>query len=187
MLLMIDNYDSFTYNIYQLLAVAGHDVMVVYNDAKSLAELVALKPERLLVSPGPGNPDSAGISMQAIAHFAGRIPVLGVCLGHQALAQAFGGRVVRAERLMHGKTSPMLHDRRTIFEGLPLPFSATRYHSLIVERATLPQDFAVSAWTPEQEIMGLRHVPTGAEGVQFHPESIISEAGDALFRNFCKS
>ena len=187
MLLMIDNYDSFTYNIYQLLAAAGHDVMVVYNDAKTLAQLVALKPERLLVSPGPGNPDSAGVSLEAIAYFAGRIPVLGVCLGHQALAQAFGGRVVRAERLMHGKTSPMLHDRQTIFNGLPLPFAATRYHSLIVERATLPDAFAVSAWTPEQEIMGLRHLPTGAEGVQFHPESILSEAGDALLKNFTKS
>lgn len=187
MLLIIDNYDSFTYNIYQILAAAGHAMQVVTNDEKTLPQLIALRPSRLLVSPGPGDPNSAGISLAAIAHFAGRIPVLGVCLGHQALAQAFGGHVVRAQHLMHGKTSPMHHDQKTLFVGMPQPFAATRYHSLIVERATLPKTFTISAWTAEQEIMGLRHTPTGAEGVQFHPESIISESGALLLQNFCKT
>jgi anthranilate synthase/aminodeoxychorismate synthase-like glutamine amidotransferase len=184
MLLLIDNYDSFTYNIYQILAELGIDVQVIRNDAMRLDALVALKPERLLISPGPGDPTSAGVSVEAIQHFAGRIPVLGVCLGHQALAHAYGGEVVRAARLMHGKTSEVLHDRRTLFEQMPLPFAATRYHSLLVKRETLPNTFEVSAWTPEGEIMGLRHKPSGAEGVQFHPESILTESGRNLLEAF---
>jgi anthranilate synthase/aminodeoxychorismate synthase-like glutamine amidotransferase len=184
MILMIDNYDSFTYNIYQLLAEQGFEVEVVRNDEITLAQCIARSPERLLISPGPGTPDEAGISLTATAHFAGRIPVLGVCLGHQSLAQAFGGEIVRADRLMHGKTSPIHHDQRTLFSPMPSPFLATRYHSLVVNRATLPKDFEVSAWTEEEEIMGLRHRPTGAEGVQFHPESILTEDGAKLLRAF---
>ncbi|HET6343455.1 MAG TPA: aminodeoxychorismate/anthranilate synthase component II [Myxococcota bacterium] len=184
MLLLIDNYDSFTYNIYQILAEIGADVHVVRNDAMTLPELVALKPERLMISPGPGDPTTAGVSVEAIRHFAGRIPILGVCLGHQSLAHAYGGDVVRAARLMHGKTSEVMHDGRTLFERMPLPFAATRYHSLLVKRDTLPSTFEVSAWTAEAEIMGIRHLPTGAEGVQFHPESILTESGRILLENF---
>lgn len=184
MLLLIDNYDSFTYNIFQILAEIGEDVRVVRNDEWSLQQVIQSAPQRLLISPGPGEPTGAGVSIDAIRHFAGRIPVLGVCLGHQALAQAYGGRIVRAERLMHGKTSPIMHDGRTLFASMPQPFSATRYHSLVVERQSCPTDFEVSAWTQEQEIMGLRHTPTGAEGVQFHPESILTQDGRRLLEAF---
>ncbi len=194
MLYMIDNYDSFTYNIYQVLVARGHEVRVVYNDQMSLHALIAQKPSRLLVSPGPGAPQGAGISLEAIQHFAGRIPVLGVCLGHQSLAEAFGAKVVRAKRIMHGKTSPMYHERTTIFKELDSPFEATRYHSLIVEPESLPPDFDVTAWTPlnedapdgEREIMAIRHTPTGAEGVQFHPESILSAQGPRLLEAFAE-
>ena len=184
--MMIDNYDSFTYNIYQILAAVTTAVEVIRNDQITVGELEAKAPEKLIISPGPGAPDSAGISVAAIECFAGKIPVLGVCLGHQSLAHAYGGRVVRADRLMHGKTSPIRHDERTLFEGLPNPFDATRYHSLLVERSTLPDCFEISAWTDEGEIMGIRHRPTGAEGVQFHPESILTEAGAALLERFIR-
>ena len=184
MILMLDNYDSFTYNIYQMLAEQGFEVEVVRNDEITLSECIARNPKRLLISPGPGKPDDAGLSLSAISHFAGRIPVLGVCLGHQSLAQAFGGDIIRADRLMHGKTSPIHHDQRTLFAPMRSPFPATRYHSLVVDRLTLPKEFEVSAWTEEEEIMGLRHLPTGAEGVQFHPESILTEDGSKLLKAF---
>jgi anthranilate synthase/aminodeoxychorismate synthase-like glutamine amidotransferase len=184
MIVMIDNYDSFTYNIYQQLAEIGHDVRVIRNDQITIDDLDVLGPDRLIISPGPGDPDQAGISIDAIRHFAGSIPVLGVCLGHQSLAQAYGGRIIRADRLMHGKTSPMHHDGTGVFTTLPNPFEATRYHSLIVERSSLSEDFEITAWTAEGEIMGLRHKPTGAEGVQFHPESILTESGKKLLENF---
>ncbi len=184
MLVLVDNYDSFTFNLYQALASHGHEVRVVKNDRISLPELERLRPERLMISPGPGDPSRAGISLTAMAHFAGRIPVLGICLGHQCLAQAFGGRIRRADRLMHGKTSEILHDGVSLFTDLPSPFTATRYHSLLVEPAGLPSDFEVSAWTGSGEIMGLRHRPTGAEGVQFHPESVLCPHGPALLEAF---
>lgn len=185
MLALIDNYDSFTYNLVQYLQEMQQDVRVFRNDAITVEGLAALRPERLLISPGPGNPDSAGISMAAIKHFSGKIPVFGVCLGHQALGQAFGGNVVRAGRLMHGKTSPILNDQKTLYAGMPSPFDATRYHSLLVERETLPACFEISAWTAEGEIMGLRHKTIPAlEGVQFHPESILTQDGRRLLANF---
>lgn len=183
---MIDNYDSFTYNIFQQLAERGVELKVIRNDQIDLHGLRDLQPTHLIVSPGPGNPDQAGISMDAIKHFSGKIPVLGVCLGHQSLAQVFGGNVVRADRLMHGKTSPIHHNGQTIFSNMPQPFEATRYHSLIVERPSLPSAFEVTAETAEGEIMGIRHKPTGAEGVQFHPESILTDRGDHLLENFAK-
>jgi len=186
MILMIDNYDSFTYNIYQQLAEVGHEIQVYRNDALDLAGIINLSPEKLIVSPGPGDPDQAGVSVEAIQHFAGRIPVLGVCLGHQSLAQAYGGKIVRADRLMHGKTSPIHHTQSGIFKDMPTPFDATRYHSLLVERQSLPTDFEITAWTQEDEIMGLRHKPTGAEGVQFHPESILTKNGRKLLETFAK-
>jgi para-aminobenzoate synthetase component II len=186
MLLMIDNYDSFTYNLVQYFGELGEDVRVYRNDRISLEEIEALKPKRLVVSPGPCTPNEAGISVEVIRRFAGRLPLLGVCLGHQSLAVAFGGRVVRAERLMHGKTSAIRHDGRTIFRELPNPFDATRYHSLIVERASLPSCFEISAETADGEIMGMRHRSLAVEGVQFHPESILTTAGKDLLRNFLK-
>lgn len=186
MIVMIDNYDSFTYNIFQQLAERGVELKVIRNDQITLSELEELNPSHLIISPGPGNPDQAGISMDAIKHFAGRIPVLGVCLGHQSLAQVFGGKVIRAERLMHGKTSPIHHDGKTIFHEMPQPFEATRYHSLIVEKSSLPDSFEITAETAEGEIMGIRHKPTGAEGVQFHPESILTNRGEYLLENFAK-
>jgi anthranilate synthase/aminodeoxychorismate synthase-like glutamine amidotransferase len=185
MILMIDNYDSFTYNLVQYLMELGQQVEVVRNDKVSLRQLAALKPRALVVSPGPRTPDEAGVSMEAIAYFAGKIPVLGVCLGHQAMGQVFGGQVVRAARLMHGKTSPIHHDGRGLYRGLPNPFEATRYHSLLVKRETLPPSLEVSAWTTEGEIMGLRHrMLPDVEGVQFHPESILTTAGKDLLANF---
>lgn len=184
MLLVIDNYDSFTYNLVQYFGELGADVRVVRNDAVTLDEIAAWNPRQIVISPGPCTPAEAGISVAAIQHFAGKVPLLGVCLGHQSIAAAFGGRVVRAGRLMHGKTSPILHDGRTIFRDLPNPFTATRYHSLLVERETLPECFEVSAWTAEGEIMGLRHRSMFVEGVQFHPESILTTSGKQLLQNF---
>jgi para-aminobenzoate synthetase component 2 len=184
MILVIDNYDSFTYNLVQYLGELGAEVQVIRNDKLTNADIERLAPDQLLISPGPCTPNEAGISVDAIKYYAGKLPVFGVCLGHQSLAYAFGGQIVRAERLMHGKTSRVHHDGKTIFKGLPNPFEATRYHSLIVKRETLPTDFEVSAETVEGEIMGLRHRPTGAEGVQFHPESILTGAGMDLLKNF---
>ncbi len=186
MLLMIDNYDSFTYNLVQYFGELGEEVQVYRNDKITVDEIEALHPQRLVISPGPCTPKEAGISVSAIYHFSGRIPVLGVCLGHQSLAVAFGGEVIRAERLMHGKTSMIHHDGKTIFRDLPNPFEATRYHSLLVNRATVPDSLEVSAETVEGEIMGLRHRTLGVEGVQFHPESILTAAGKDLLRNFLK-
>jgi anthranilate synthase/aminodeoxychorismate synthase-like glutamine amidotransferase len=184
MILIIDNYDSFTYNLVQYLGELGADLQIFRNDKLTIEDIERLAPERIVISPGPCTPKEAGISVETIKHFAGRLPVLGVCLGHQSLAYAFGGQIVRAPRLMHGKTSMVHHDGKTIFESLPNPFEATRYHSLIVKRETLPADFEISAETVEGEIMGLRHTPTGAEGVQFHPESILTTSGMDLLRNF---
>ena len=184
MILVIDNYDSFTYNLVQYLGELGAEVQVIRNDKLTIEDIEQLAPDQLLISPGPCTPNEAGISVDAIKHYAGKLPLFGVCLGHQSLAYAFGGQIVRAGRLMHGKTSMIHHDGKTIFKGLPNPFEATRYHSLIVKRETLPTDFEVSAETVEGEIMGLRHRPTGAEGVQFHPESILTGAGMDLLKNF---
>jgi len=184
MLLMIDNYDSFTYNLVQYFGELGADIQVYRNDKITIEEIEHLNPERLVISPGPCTPKEAGVSVKVIRHFAGKLPLLGVCLGHQSLAYAFGGEIIRAERLMHGKTSMVHHDGQTIFNGLPNPFEATRYYSLIVNRETLPGDFEISAMTDEGEIMGLRHLPTGAEGIQFHPESILTKAGMDLLKNF---
>jgi len=184
MLLMIDNYDSFTYNLVQYFGELGADIHVYRNDKILIDDIERLNPTRIVISPGPCTPKEAGVSVKVIRHFAGKLPLLGVCLGHQSLAYAFGGEIIRADRLMHGKTSMINHDGQTIFDGLPNPFEATRYHSLIVNRETLPGDFEISALTDEGEIMGLRHLPTGAEGVQFHPESILTKAGMDLLRNF---
>ena len=184
MLLVIDNYDSFTYNLVQYLGELGQQLRVVRNDAMSVEEIVALKPERIVISPGPCTPKEAGISVETIKRLAGSIPILGVCLGHQSIGEAFGGEVVRAERLMHGKTSMIRHDQRTVFRDLPNPFEATRYHSLIVRRETLPSCLEISAETAEGEIMGLRHRTYPIEGVQFHPESILTRPGKDLLRNF---
>ena len=184
MLLMIDNYDSFTYNLVQYFGELGADIHVYRNDKISIDDIERLNPTRIVISPGPCTPKEAGVSVKVIRHFADKLPLLGVCLGHQSLAYAFGGKIIRADRLMHGKTSMINHDGQTIFDGLPNPFEATRYHSLIVNRETLPGDFEISALTDEGEIMGLRHLPTGAEGVQFHPESILTKAGMDLLRNF---
>jgi len=186
MLLLLDNYDSFTYNLYQYLGELGADTRVVRNDELTAEEALALRPERIVISPGPGTPDQSGITLELIRRSAGRVPLLGVCLGHQALGQAFGGRVVRAPSLMHGKTSPIHHDGRTVFEGLPDPFIATRYHSLIVDRASVPECLEVSAWTADGIVMGLRHRGLPLEGVQFHPESILTVAGKDLLRNFLR-
>jgi para-aminobenzoate synthetase component 2 len=184
MILVIDNYDSFTYNLVQYLGEIGQEVVVRRNDEIDLAGIEALHPDHILISPGPCTPNEAGISLALIDYFKGVIPILGVCLGHQAIGQAFGGDVVRAERLMHGKTSPILHDGKTLFEGLPSPFTATRYHSLIVKPETLPDCLEISARTEEGEIMGLRHKEYVIEGVQFHPESIITDHGHQMLRNF---
>lgn len=184
MILVIDNYDSFTYNLVQYLGELGQQVEVRRNDEIDLAGIEALKPDHILISPGPCTPNEAGISLALIDHFKGKVPILGVCLGHQSIGQIFGGDVIRAERLMHGKTSPIHHDGKTIFKGLPTPFTATRYHSLIVKRETLPDCLEISAETAEGEIMGLRHKEYPIEGVQFHPESIITDHGHQILRNF---
>jgi anthranilate synthase component II len=187
--LMIDNYDSFTYNLVQYLGELGQDVRVVRNDELSIEQIRKAAPERIVISPGPGTPDQAGISLALIDKLGGRIPVLGVCLGHQSIGQSFGGKVVRAGQIMHGKTSLIHHTGKGVFAGLPTPFEATRYHSLVVEKSTLPQCLEVTAWTQDadggiEEIMGLRHKTLAIEGVQFHPESILTQHGHALLRNF---
>lgn len=186
MLLMIDNYDSFTYNIVQYFGQLGQDVHVYRNDRITLDEIEALKPERLVISPGPCSPEEAGISVAAIKRFAGKIPILGVCLGHQAIGAAFGGKVVRSVSLMHGKTSPIHHNGKELFSGLPNPFQGTRYHSLIVERSSLPDCLEVTAWVENGEIMGIRHMTLPIWGVQFHPESILTEGGMTLLDNFLR-
>jgi anthranilate synthase/aminodeoxychorismate synthase-like glutamine amidotransferase len=184
MVLLIDNYDSFTYNLAQYLGELGEEVQVVRNDKITVEEVERLRPARIVISPGPCTPTEAGVSCQVISRLAGRIPILGVCLGHQCIGAAFGGRIVRAGRLMHGKTSLVRHDERTLYRNLPNPFEATRYHSLLVERESLPACLEVSAETAEGEIMGLRHREHLVEGVQFHPESILTRAGKDLLRNF---
>lgn len=186
MLLIIDNYDSFTYNLVQYLGELGEEVRVYRNDKITLGQIEDLHPSRIVISPGPCTPKEAGISVDTIRGFGGKIPMLGVCLGHQSLAVAYGGEVIRAPRLMHGKTSPITHDGKTIYRSLPSPFEATRYHSLIVNRANLPDCFEISAETAEGEIMGIRHKTLGVEGVQFHPESILTTVGKDLLGNFLK-
>ncbi|MBL7250361.1 aminodeoxychorismate/anthranilate synthase component II [Alcanivorax marinus] len=188
---MIDNYDSFTYNLVQYLQELGAEVLVHRNDRIDLAGMEALNADRLMISPGPCTPNEAGISVAAIKHFAGKLPILGVCLGHQALGQAFGGKVVRARTVMHGKTSPVYHTGQGVFRGLPSPYVATRYHSLVVDKATLPDCFEITAWTRDDdggmdEIMGMRHRDLPLEGVQYHPESILTEHGHDLLNNFLK-
>jgi anthranilate synthase/aminodeoxychorismate synthase-like glutamine amidotransferase len=185
---VLDNYDSFTYNLVQYLGELGSEVKVRRNDQVTVAEIEAMRPERIVISPGPCTPHEAGISIELIRHFAGKVPILGVCLGHQAIGEAFGGCVVRAPHVMHGKTSAVTHDGKTIFRDLPTPITATRYHSLIVEEKNLPQELEVSAWTTEKDgtrtIMGLRHKKVAVEGVQFHPESVLTDAGKKLVGNF---
>lgn len=188
---MIDNYDSFTYNIVQYFAELDADIAVHRNNEITVEEIAALNPSHLVISPGPCNPDKAGISLEAIKHFAGKIPILGVCLGHQAIGQVFGGKVVRAKAVMHGKISPVFHNGEGVFSDLPSPYNATRYHSLVVEQQSLPDCLEVTAWTESadgsfDEIMGLRHKTLAVEGVQFHPESILSEHGHKLLANFLK-
>ena len=183
---MLDNYDSFTYNLVQYLGELGEEIQVVRNDQMTLSAVESLRPDRIVISPGPGTPKDAGISVEIIQTFGERIPVLGVCLGHQAIAEAFGGEVVRNFRLMHGKTSLIHHDGKTLFKELPNPFEATRYHSLVVKRETLPSCLEISAQTQEGEIMGIRHREFPVEGVQFHPESILTKVGMDLLRNFLK-
>jgi anthranilate synthase component 2 len=184
MLLMIDNYDSFTYNLVQYFGELGEDVRVHRNDEITLEEVEAMHPDRIVISPGPCTPNEAGISVPLIKSFAGRIPLLGVCLGHQSIGQAFGGRIVRAKELMHGKTSPIHHADMGVFRGLPNPFTATRYHSLVIERETIPDCLEITAWTDDGEIMGVRHKSLAVEGVQFHPESVLTEHGHQLLKNF---
>lgn len=181
---MIDNYDSFTYNLVQYLGELGEDIRVFRNDKTTVEEIEALAPELIVISPGPCTPKEAGISVDVVKRFSGKIPILGVCLGHQSIGAAFGAEIVRAQRLMHGKTSIIHHDGKTIFKGLPDAFEATRYHSLIVEKESLPGCFEISAWTGEGEIMGVRHKEYLVEGVQFHPESILTRVGMDLLRNF---
>jgi len=186
MILMIDNYDSFTYNLVQYLGELGAGIEVRRNDQTTLEEIERMAPERIVISPGPKTPTEAGICLELIQKFTGRMPILGVCLGHQAIGQAFGGKVIRAPEIMHGKTSEIHHDGKTVFAGLPNPFPATRYHSLIVERASLPACLEVSATSPDGLIMGLRHKEMKVEGVQFHPESVLTAAGKQLLANFLK-
>jgi anthranilate synthase/aminodeoxychorismate synthase-like glutamine amidotransferase len=186
MIVVIDNYDSFTYNLVQYLGELGAQVAVYRNDEITVEQVRALRPEGVLISPGPGNPDEAGITLELLAKLSSELPILGVCLGHQAIGQAFGSRVVRAPRLMHGRTSPILHDGSGVFEKLPSPFTATRYHSLIVDRETLSDALRVTAWTAEGEIMGLMHRTLPVEGVQFHPESFLTEHGHAMLENFLR-
>ncbi|MGC3963691.1 MAG: aminodeoxychorismate/anthranilate synthase component II [Rhodocyclaceae bacterium] len=184
MLFMLDNYDSFTYNIVQYLGELGADVRVHRNDQITIEQIEAMRPERIVVSPGPCSPAEAGISIELIRHFAGKLPILGVCLGHQSIGAAFGGEIVHAKQLMHGKTSQIHHNDVGVFKGLPNPFTATRYHSLAIRRETLPDCLEVTAWTDDGEIMGVRHKTLPIEGVQFHPESIMTEGGHDLLRNF---
>jgi len=195
LIFVLDNYDSFTYNLVQYIGELGADgegrrIEVRRNDQVTVDEVAAMRPERIVISPGPCTPHEAGISIDLIRHFAGKVPILGVCLGHQAIGEAFGGHVVRAAHLMHGKTSAVIHDNRTVFQGLPMPMTATRYHSLIVEEKDLPAELEVSAWTTEKDgtrtIMGLRHRQCAVEGVQFHPESVLTDAGKKLVENFLK-
>lgn len=186
MLLMIDNYDSFTYNLVQYFGELGEDIHVFRNDKLKIEDIVKLNPDRIVISPGPCTPKEAGISVDVIKYFAGKIPMLGVCLGHQAIGEAFGGDIIRADRLMHGKISMIYHDGKTIFEGIPNPFEATRYHSLIIKRETIPSCLEISAETKEGEIMGVRHKEFKIEGVQFHPESILTKAGMDILKNFLK-
>ncbi len=185
--LVIDNYDSFTFNLVQYLGELGAETRVVKNDEIDVAGILADAPAGVLISPGPCTPNEAGVSLRCIEEIAGKIPIFGVCLGHQAIGQAFGGKVVRAGRLMHGKTSPIEHDGRTLFRGLPTPFDATRYHSLLVERSSVPESLEISAWTAEGEIMGLRHKTLAVEGVQFHPESVLTPAGKRIIANWLGS
>jgi anthranilate synthase component 2 len=184
MLLMIDNYDSFTYNLVQYFGELGEDVAVHRNDEISLAQIAALQPEFIVVSPGPCTPNEAGISVSLIERFAGKIPILGVCLGHQAIGQAFGGKIIHAKQVMHGKTSDIQHTGRGVFRTMPNPFCATRYHSLVIERESLPECLEITAWTADGEIMGVRHKTLPVEGVQFHPESILTYRGHDLLANF---
>ncbi|MEH6890940.1 aminodeoxychorismate/anthranilate synthase component II [Bacillus sp. JJ864] len=186
MILMIDNYDSFTFNLVQFLGELGQELIVKRNDEITIEDIENMQPDFLMISPGPCSPNEAGLSMDVIRHFAGKIPIFGVCLGHQSIAQVFGGDVVRAERLMHGKTSLMHHDEKTIFADIPNPFTATRYHSLIVKKETLPECLEVTSWTEEGEIMALRHKTLPIEGVQFHPESIMTSHGKELLQNFIR-
>jgi anthranilate synthase component II len=184
MLLMIDNYDSFTYNIVQYFGELGEDVRTVRNDEVTIQEIAAMKPDRICISPGPKAPSDAGVSVDVIKEFGGKLPILGVCLGHQAIGEAFGGKIIRAKQVMHGKTSMIAHTGEGVFNGIPSPFTVIRYHSLAIERASLPTCLEVTAWTDDGEIMGVRHKEFDIQGVQFHPESILSEHGHALFKNF---
>src|SRR5512145_672321 len=184
MLLMIDNYDSFTYNLVQYFAELGADVVVHRNDEITVEQIAKLNPQHIVVSPGPCTPHEAGVSVETIQHFAGKVPILGVCLGHQSIGQAFGGRIIHAKQLMHGKTSPIHHLDTGVFRGLKEPLVATRYHSLVIERESLPAELEITAWTDDGEIMGVRHRSLPVEGVQFHPESILTEQGHELLRNF---
>jgi anthranilate synthase component II len=192
MLLMIDNYDSFTYNLVQYFGELGEEVRVVRNDDLTVAQIAALRPDRIVISPGPCTPNEAGVSLEVLTALSGSVPILGVCLGHQSLGQAFGGKVIRAKTIMHGKTSPIRHHGTGVFAGLPDPFEATRYHSLVVEKESLPDCLEITAWTEDDhgafdEIMGLRHKTLPVEGVQFHPESILTQHGHDMLRNFLKS
>jgi len=187
MILMIDNYDSFTYNIVQYLGELGEELVVRRNDEITIQEIEELNPRYLVISPGPCTPNEAGISLETIKYFAGKIPILGVCLGHQSIAQVFGGEVIRAERLMHGKTSTIFHEEQGMFQGLPSPIEVTRYHSLIVKNEQLPDELMVTAWTEENEIMAIKHKSLPVEGVQFHPESIMSQFGKEMLSNFLKN
>jgi anthranilate synthase/aminodeoxychorismate synthase-like glutamine amidotransferase len=186
MILMIDNYDSFTYNLVQMFQVIGENVHVWRNDQTDLVEMARLRPSALVISPGPGGPDQAGISVEAVRRFGPKRPVLGVCLGHQSITAAFGGKIIRANRIMHGKISSIFHDGQTVYEGVPSPFKAVRYHSLIADRESFPDCLEVSSWTEEGEIMGLRHREYRVEGVQFHPESILTNKGYRILQNFLK-
>jgi anthranilate synthase/aminodeoxychorismate synthase-like glutamine amidotransferase len=181
---MIDNYDSFTYNLVQYLGELGEDIRVYRNNKITISKIEKMNPDRIVISPGPCTPKEAGISVEAVRYFAGKIPILGVCLGHQSIGAAFGADIINAPRLMHGKTSPVHHDGKTIFKGIPNPFEATRYHSLIIDKKTLSDDFVITAWTDQDEIMGIRHKKLLIEGVQFHPESILTTAGKDLLKNF---
>ncbi len=187
MLLMIDNYDSFTYNLVQYFGELGEEVRTLRNDEITLQEIADMQPERICISPGPKSPEDAGISVAVLSHFAGKIPMLGVCLGHQSIATAFGGKVIRAKQVMHGKTSLIHHTGVGVFHGLPSPFSVIRYHSLAIERSSLPDCLEITAWTEDGEIMGVRHKEFDIQGVQFHPESILSEHGHALLKNFIQA